>query len=78
MAEALTLADLKIDLLEVVCARCDRCGRYRVQRLVAEHGPSMPLPDLRLVLSADCPNAKAASLQDRCDVRFPALVGSDK
>ena len=44
--------------------------------LIAEHGPDMRLPDLGRELAADCPRAKAASLQDRCDVRYPALVSS--
>ena len=76
MAEALTLADLRIDLLEIVCARCHRHGRYRPATLIAKHGPNMSLPDLRFVLAADCPRAGASAIADRCDVQFPQLVST--
>ena len=73
MPEALTLAHLKIDQLEVTCARCDRRGRYRVQRLIETHG-LMKLPDLRLVLAADCPNAKAARSRTDATCGFRQLI----
>ena len=80
MADALRLVDLRgrLDQLEVACTRCKRRGRYRLERLIAEHGAELGLPDLgaRLVLASGCPRAKAASLQDRCDVRFSQLIPS--
>ena len=76
MPDGLTLGDLqgKLERLEVVCRRCDRWGRYRVARLIDEHGADMELPDLRRHLAADCPNAKALALPDRCDLAFPQLA----
>jgi hypothetical protein len=31
-------------VLEVSCNRCDRRGRLRTDRLLAEHGPRRPIP----------------------------------
>jgi hypothetical protein len=59
--------------LEVACTRCERRGRYRLARLLAEHGADMKLPDLAQRLAADCPNAKAVALNERCAVVFPQL-----
>jgi hypothetical protein len=38
-------------VLEVACNRCDRHGRLRTDRLPANHGPAMPMPELRRVLA---------------------------
>jgi hypothetical protein len=48
-----TLGDLqgRLALLEVRCRRCDRHGRLRLARLIAEHGADAALPILRHALA---------------------------
>ncbi len=64
----------KLTMLEVDCRRCDRRGRLSIARLMAEHGPAMPMPELRQVVAADCPRLVAQAWHDVCGVRFPGLV----
>jgi hypothetical protein len=49
-------------MLEVACARCDRHGRLRLDKLIAEHGPEMPLPELGVLRAGDCPRAGTSSI----------------
>jgi hypothetical protein len=42
----------RLSVLEVVCNRCDRHGQLHTSRLLAEHGPSLPMPDLRFIIAA--------------------------
>jgi hypothetical protein len=58
--------------LDVACSRCERKGRYRVAKLVADFGQDFPMTDLGSELSA-CPRLSAAAHHDRCDVYFPEL-----
>jgi hypothetical protein len=51
---AYILADCTSPMLELVCRKCDRAGRFSVARLIAEHGADMRLPNLRHRL-AKCP-----------------------
>jgi hypothetical protein len=71
-----TLGDLvgRIERLEVRCTKCDRAGRVRLDKLIAEHGTDMGLPDLAVRLAANCPKVQATSPADRCFVVFPQLV----
>jgi hypothetical protein len=61
-------------MLDVDCRRCDRRRRLSTARLVAEHGPAFPMPELREVVAADCPRMVAGAWHDVCGVRFPGLV----
>jgi rRNA maturation protein Nop10 len=63
-----------MEWLDVRCTRCSRRGRYRLARLIAEHGAETGLPELASRLSADCPNAKAYALHERCSVEFQQLA----
>jgi hypothetical protein len=58
-------------MLDVACNRCDRRGRPRMDRLLAEHGPAMPMPELRLVIAANCPRMIAGQMHDVCGGHFP-------
>ena len=77
MADSILLGEVAergISMLEVACRQCDRRGRFRVARLLAEHGPKMPMPALRNLLAADCPRRSSASFADQCHgVYFPQL-----
>ena len=60
-------------MLEVACRRCERRGRLRIERLIAEHGSGVL--DLCAIIAADCPQMRnpSASIHDRCGVHFPEL-----
>jgi hypothetical protein len=70
---AVTLGDIsgKITMLEIACSRCERRGRYRVARLIAQHDAGMGLPELRTIIAAECPRMLSADPYDRCGVHFP-------
>lgn len=63
------------DTIVVSCNRCDRRGRRRTARLLAEHGADLPGPDLRRILAADCPRMIAGEMHDVCGIHFPGLSG---
>ena len=67
------IADL-LDRLEVRCTRCDRHGRYRIDRLITQHGADFSLLEFRRQLAATCDRAEAPIERDRCDILFPELV----
>jgi hypothetical protein len=57
-------------------SRCERAGRYRLDTLIARHGPDFGIPALLNKLSADCPKRASVSAYDVCGVRcreLPAL-----
>jgi hypothetical protein len=76
MKTAILLGDVEakgLRMLEVACRRCDRRGKLRLARLVAEHGPDMDLPTRRMDLAGYCPHAQSVSIYDKCQVHFPQL-----
>ena len=46
-----TLADVREPMIEMVCERCGRHGRYNVARLIAAHGADAKLTDLLVTLA---------------------------
>ena len=76
MRRAVTLGDLRgrLDKLEVHCTRCDRRGRMKLAKLLAQHGPDLGLPDLAVRLAANCPNAGSTDPTRRCWVHYPQLA----
>ena len=73
---AVTLGDLagRLDRLEVRCRRCERRGRLRLARLVADHGAGTGLPDVAARLAADRPRVEASAPGEGCLVFFPRLA----
>jgi hypothetical protein len=61
---SLVLSDIRSATLSIVCAPCNRHGRYTVAKLMAEHGDAK-LTDL-LVTLADCEKERSVSVHDRC------------
>ena len=75
MNGVITLGEMRakgMTMLEVACRRCERQGRLRFERLIAEHAGVL---DLRAVIAADCPGMPnpTASIYDRRGVHFPEL-----
>jgi hypothetical protein len=71
---ALTLAGYPFRFIHLACSKCERRGQYKRDRLIAEHGADILLPDLRHVL-ARCD--RRTKLGDACGVYYPDLVRSD-
>ena len=64
----------RTSMLAVVCSRCERRGRYRLDTLIARHGAD---PGARVIvpeITADCPQRESAVLMERCDILFPDLL----
>lgn len=76
MRQVVVLGDLvgRIERLEVRCTRCDRAGRVTLNKLLAEHGADMAMPQLAVLLAGDCPKANATNVAERCFVIFPQLL----
>jgi hypothetical protein len=68
---SIILSDVRGPTLSIVCQPCDRRDRYRVQRLMAQHGDPK-LTDLLETL-ANCPKARSASIHDRCKAVYSGL-----
>jgi hypothetical protein len=66
---AVTLSDLIAPMLTLVCAQCDRRGRYSVARLQDRHGDAT-LTDLRRFLTANFPKRDRFMSADQCEAKF--------
>ena len=71
----ITLAEMRakgITMLEVACNRCERRGRLRIARLIAEHGTGVL--DLCAIIAVDCPRMRGTQRRSTTSgVHFPAL-----
>ena len=67
--DAITLADVREPMIDILCQPCGRRGSYNVERLIAKHWADVRLHEL-LTIIADCPKARALSTYDRCRVRY--------
>jgi len=57
----ITLSEMRakgMTMLEAACRRCERRGRLKIERLIAEHGTGVL--DLCAIIAHDCPR-----MQDR-------------
>jgi hypothetical protein len=73
-----TLGQLAAQFSETVsasCNRCDRRGTLRTPHLLTEHGPNLPVPELRRILAADCPKMTEGKIHDVWGNHFPGLAG---
>jgi hypothetical protein len=65
----------RLTMLDVAYNRYDRHGRIPTDRLLAEYGSAMPMPDLRRIIAADCPRMIAGRVHDVCRAHFSGLIG---
>jgi len=65
-------------VLEVACRRCERRGRLRIERLIAEYGSGVLDP--RAIITADCPRMQNPStpIYERCGVHFAVVRGTKR
>jgi hypothetical protein len=75
----MTLGNLigRLDRLDIVCAKCDRRGRYGVHGLAVQHGRDHKIPDWIGDVTSTCPRANWPGLADACPARtIPRRRGS--
>jgi hypothetical protein len=61
---SMTLSDVEAPFLQIICAPCERQGRFAVAQLMAQHGDAK-LTDLLQAL-VQCEKAQSLSIHDRC------------
>jgi hypothetical protein len=57
----------KRKMVRLVCDKCGRQGQCRIDRLLAQYGPDVAMPDLRHEL-AQCPHRR--DMSNPCQVRY--------
>ena len=62
-----------LSAVNVACNLCPRQGKVSIIRLMQEHGPDMPVPDILRLLSHNCPRRLAARMNEPCGVHLPEL-----
>jgi hypothetical protein len=74
---AITFSDLigRLKVLRVDCARCNRHGRYLVDKLVYDFGPDAKLTEWFSNLIKDCPQKSQDGVVRACDAVMPDLRG---
>jgi hypothetical protein len=76
-AELTTLGGVaaRTPVLAVACSRCDRSARYRLDTLIARHGPAFGIPGVLRLLAEDCKKRAFVEAYDLCGVYCPDLPG---
>ena len=64
----------RTSMLQVACSRCERRGRYRLDKLIARYGADAGARVIVPELTADCPQRDSSALMERCDILFPDLL----
>lgn len=73
---AIIFSDLisKLDVLNVVCSKCHRSGRYKLKRLVERRGPKAKIVDFLDEIAGGCPKRTMVNWNDRCRAQCPDLA----
>lgn len=75
MGDTPKLSQFPGEFVHVECRKCERSGRYRTAKLVAEHGPDFTFLQFRAVLQKTCDRSNDVQrLNEACGVNFPDLV----
>lgn len=69
-----TLANYPHEMVRLACTKYERRSQYKRERVIAEHGSDIKLPDLRHAL-ARC--ERRTKLGDACGVYYPDLLRSN-
>ena len=72
---AIIFGDLigKLDVVRVVCSKCERGGAYRLERLIMSRGRDAKIIDWLDEISKDCPRKSGRNMNDQCGARCPDL-----
>ena len=71
MTGSIKLRDHPGNVVRLSCEKCGRQGQYQKGKLIAIHGPDIPLPEL-LVEIAQC--ERRGQMHDNCGVRYIGLT----
>jgi hypothetical protein len=71
---SITLREYPASIVRLACDRCDRRGQFRRDRLIEQHAPDIPLPDLRHKLAVGCP--LVGHPQTLCGIHYPDLLAA--
>jgi hypothetical protein len=71
MTGSITLRDHPGDTVRLSCEKCGRRGQYPKGKLIAVHGPDIPLPDLRVAIAC-C--ERHGQMHDACGVHYLGLT----
>jgi hypothetical protein len=58
----------QLSVPRVECTRCQRKGRYRVAKLIAQYGCERNMSEWMSEPKVDCPKRGAPQLHERCDL----------
>ena len=74
-SSAINFGDLvgKLDVLYVVCSKCERHDRYPVRPLIKDRGRNVTVINWLNEITADCPKRHARKPNDACGARCPDL-----
>ncbi|HEX9071442.1 MAG TPA: hypothetical protein VF852_05770 [Pseudolabrys sp.] len=64
----------KLDVLRVACAKCERAGRYCLDRLIQDRGRDAKIVDWLDEITADYPKKSARNWSDQYGARCPDLA----
>ena len=64
----------KLDVLRIACAKCERAGSYRLDRLIQDRGRDAKIVDWLDEITATCPKKIAHNMNDPCGARCPDLA----
>ncbi len=67
------LGEFPLKVVRVGCARCERTGRYRLDRLIARFGADAALPDVLTAL-ASC--ERRGDFAKPCGAKYTDMAGS--
>jgi hypothetical protein len=68
--DALTLSNLSGPHIELACSKCERRDRLWRDKLIAQYGSDIRLPDLLAELASDCP--RRGNYYEACGAYYPA------
>ncbi len=73
---AIIFGDLigKLDVLNVACEKCERAGRYRLDRLIQDRGRDAKILDWLGEITVTCPKKAVNNWSDQCAARCPDLA----
>ena len=72
---AIIFSDLigKLDVVRVICSKCEHGGVYRLDRLMLSRGRNAKIIDWLDEITKDCPKKIARDMNDPCSAKCPQL-----